>query len=81
MDWDTGAPKPNRLDGWIVQFGGFGTDPVVHPLKVKVWALCLPDTSIPVVQTYLERLTRRPTHVRRRAPRTTVRGAFAFSRP
>ena len=22
MDWATNAPKPDRLDGWIVQFGG-----------------------------------------------------------
>src|SRR3954452_13073648 len=22
MDWSTNAPKANRLDGWIVQFGG-----------------------------------------------------------
>jgi hypothetical protein len=53
MDWSTNSPKPNRLDGWIVQFGGnAGATSDKDPLKVKVWALCVPDTSIPVVQTY-----------------------------
>jgi hypothetical protein len=53
MDWSTNSPKANRLDGWIVQFGGnAGATSDKDPLKVKVWALCVPDTSIPVVQTY-----------------------------
>jgi hypothetical protein len=53
MDWSTNAPKPNRLDGWIVQFGGnAGTTSDKAPEKVKVWALCVPNTSIPVHQTY-----------------------------
>lgn len=51
MDWGTMTPKPNRLDGWIVQFDGLVAEP---PYKVKVWALCVPRTDIPVVQTYLE---------------------------
>ena len=55
MDWSTNSPKPNRLDGWIVQFGGnAGATSDKDPLKVKVWALCVSDTSIPVVQTYSE---------------------------
>jgi hypothetical protein len=55
MDWSTNSPKANRLDGWIVQFGGnAGATSDKDPLKVKVWALCVPDTSIPVVQTYSE---------------------------
>jgi hypothetical protein len=50
MDWSTNTPKADRLDGWIVQFGGSaGT---VAPEKVKVWALCVPTTDIPVVQTF-----------------------------
>ena len=55
MDWSTNSPKPNRLDGWIVQFGGnAGATSDKDPVKVKVWALCVPDTSLPVVQTYSE---------------------------
>jgi hypothetical protein len=50
MDWSTSTPKANRLDGWIVQFGGGA----VAPEKAKVWALCVPGASIPVEQTYLE---------------------------
>jgi len=53
MDWNTNAPKPNRLDGWIVQFGGnAGATADKDPQKVKVWALCVPNTSIPVRQTF-----------------------------
>ena len=53
MDWSTNSPKPNRLDGWIVQFGGnAGATSDKDPVKVKVWALCVPDTSVPVTQTY-----------------------------
>jgi hypothetical protein len=48
MDWTTNAPKPGRLDGWVVQFGGGAT----APEKVKVWALCVPGLTLPVVQTY-----------------------------
>jgi hypothetical protein len=53
MDWTTNAPKPNRLDGWIVQFGGnAGATSDKDPEKIKVWALCVPGDSIPVNQTY-----------------------------
>ncbi len=53
MDWATNSPKPNRLDGWIVQFGGnAGATSDKAPEKVKVWALCVPGASIPVNQTF-----------------------------
>lgn len=52
MDWSTQAPKADRLDGWIVQFGG--TAGSVSPEKTKIWALCVPGADIPVVQTYIE---------------------------
>ncbi len=53
MDWATNAPRPGRLDGWIVQFGGnAGATSDKTPEKVKVWALCVPGASIPVNQTY-----------------------------
>ena len=53
MDWSTNAPTPNRLDGWIVQFGGTaGATPDKAPEKVKIWALCVPGADIPVNQTY-----------------------------
>jgi hypothetical protein len=55
MDWSTNTPRPDRLDGWIVQFGGnAGATSDKDPVKVKVWALCVPDTSIPVTQTYTQ---------------------------
>jgi hypothetical protein len=49
MDWSTNTPKPNRLDGWIVQMAnGTGQDK-----PMKVWALCVPVSndggSVPVV--------------------------------
>jgi Collagen triple helix repeat (20 copies) len=49
MDWNTNTPKPNRLDGWIVQMAnGTGQDK-----PMKVWALCVPMSndggSVPVV--------------------------------
>ncbi len=47
MDWSTGTPKPGRLDGWIVLGNGQYTD------NLKVWALCLPTSSIPVHQVDL----------------------------
>lgn len=50
MDWTTNTPKPNRLDGWVIQFGGGA----IAPEKVKVWALCVPGLSVPVVQTYVQ---------------------------
>lgn len=55
MDWTTNAPKANRLDGWIVQFGGnAGTVSDKDPLKVKVYALCVPGLTTAVTQTYLQ---------------------------
>lgn len=58
MDWSTNSPKPNRLDGWIVQFGGnaqqAGQPDDRWPEKVKVWALCVPNLTIPVIQTYTQ---------------------------
>lgn len=51
MDWTTNTPMPNRLDGWIVQFASQNGN---APQKVKVWALCVPNLNIPVVQTYTE---------------------------
>lgn len=42
MDWSTNQPKPDRLDGWIVNFGAGG-----QPVDVlRVWALCVPNASI-----------------------------------
>jgi len=47
MDWSTNQPKPNRLDGWIVNFGSGG-----QPVDVlRVWALCVPNTGITVQVT------------------------------
>jgi hypothetical protein len=55
MDWSTNSPKPERLDGWIVQFGGnAGQTSDKSPEKVKIWALCVPDLDIPVEQTFTE---------------------------
>ncbi|MFL6059718.1 MAG: hypothetical protein ACJ72E_00705 [Marmoricola sp.] len=53
MNWSASpaAPFADRLDGWIVQFGGSAGQ---NPLKTKVWALCVPGASIPVDQTYTE---------------------------
>lgn len=53
MDWSTNAPKPHRLDGWIVQFGGnAGETSDKAPEKVKVFALCVPSAPILVEETY-----------------------------
>jgi hypothetical protein len=54
MDWSTGAPKADRLDGWIVQFGGNAGITANDPSKVKVWALCVPNLVVPVEQTYTQ---------------------------
>ena len=51
MDWSTNTPKPNRLDGWIVQFASQSGS---APEKVKVWALCVPGLNVPVNQTYTQ---------------------------
>ena len=42
MNWDTGEPRPGRLDGWIILGNGEYTE------TLTVWALCVPTTSIPV---------------------------------
>jgi hypothetical protein len=42
MDWATGEPKADRLDGWIVLGNGKHTD------TLKVWALCVPSNDIAV---------------------------------
>lgn len=51
MDFAANPPVPraDRLDGWIVQFGGVNEKP---PLKTKIWALCVPGATIPVEETY-----------------------------
>lgn len=55
MDWSTNTPKANRLDGWIVQFGGnAGTVSDKAPEKVKVYALCVPNLTVPVETTYTQ---------------------------
>jgi hypothetical protein len=46
MDWSTNTPKPNRLDGWIVNFGN-GAAPSAGNGSLQIWALCVPTTSIP----------------------------------
>jgi hypothetical protein len=43
MDWNTNTPKPNRLDGWVVQFAGQGSQ---HADGVSVWALCVPKANV-----------------------------------
>ncbi len=50
MDWSTNSPLANRLDGWVVQFAG--TSANRGPRARKVWALCLPTTNVPVVETF-----------------------------
>ena len=48
MDWDTGQPKADRLDGWIVLGSGGWSE------TLKVWTLCVPTTSIPVQVTDID---------------------------
>jgi hypothetical protein len=53
MDWSTNTPRPERLDGWIVQFGGnAGATSDRAPEKVRVWALCVPDVDIDTEETF-----------------------------
>jgi hypothetical protein len=53
MDWSTNTPREGRLDGWIVQFGGnAGAVSDKNPEKAVIWALCLPEATIPVEQTF-----------------------------
>jgi hypothetical protein len=55
MNYTTNTPRPNRLDGWIIQFGGnAGATSDNPPLRVNVWALCVPGTTIPVTTTYTQ---------------------------
>ena len=42
MNWETGEPKPGRLDGWIILGNGKHTD------NLRVWALCVPNNAIEV---------------------------------
>ena len=51
MDWSTNTPKPDRLDGWIVQFG---TQNGSAPNYVDVYALCVPGAGITSKTTYTE---------------------------
>jgi hypothetical protein len=51
MNWGTNTPKPDRLDGWIVQFA---SQTGSAPEKVKVWALCVPGLPVPANQTYTQ---------------------------
>lgn len=48
MDWDTGLPKANRLDGWIILGNGKYTS------TLKVWALCVPTTDIAVQEVTID---------------------------
>ncbi|MEZ5094638.1 hypothetical protein [Nocardioides sp.] len=55
MDWSTNSPRPDRLDGWVVQFGGnAGMTSDKAPAKAKVWALCVSGLEVPVEQTYTQ---------------------------
>jgi hypothetical protein len=55
MDWSTNTSLADRLDGWIVQFGGnAGTVSDKDPLKVKIYALCVPGLDIPSIQMYTQ---------------------------
>jgi hypothetical protein len=51
MNWDTNTPRPDRLDGWVVQFASQNSS---APEKVKVWALCVPGLHVPVNQTFTQ---------------------------
>jgi hypothetical protein len=48
MNWDTNTPKPGRLDGWIVAGN------TINTTDLRVWALCVPRTSIKVQQVDLD---------------------------
>ena len=65
MDWDgpdnvsgtadDNTPFPNRLDGWIFQFGGnSSTTSLGDPKFVTLKTLCVPGADIPVVKTFVE---------------------------
>jgi hypothetical protein len=48
MDWngDAAAPKPDRLDGWVVRFGS-----QVMDTPINVWAVCMKRSDDVQVQT------------------------------
>jgi hypothetical protein len=48
MDWSKNLPYPNRLDGWVVYFGNGAAPSAANGGTLKIWALCVPNTSIPV---------------------------------
>ncbi|MEQ6902631.1 hypothetical protein [Nocardioides sp. YIM 152588] len=53
MDWSTNTPREDRLDGWIVQFGGnAGATSDVSPENVKIWTLCVPGADVVAEETY-----------------------------
>lgn len=55
MDWSTNTPKADRLDGWIVQFGGnAGAVSDKSPEKVNVWAFCVPGAQVTTQTTYVQ---------------------------
>jgi hypothetical protein len=49
MNWDTFTPKANRLDGWIVRFGGNPDTQSVA--QVNIWAFCVKRPADLTVQT------------------------------
>jgi hypothetical protein len=49
MDWSTFSPKSNRLDGWVVRFGGNPDTQSVA--QVNVWAVCVKRPADLKVQT------------------------------
>lgn len=51
MDWSINKPYPNRLDGWIIQFASQNGS---SPLKVTVYAYCVPGLPGGVTNTYTE---------------------------
>jgi hypothetical protein len=48
MDWSTNTPKPNRLDGWVIQFAGAAGQ---QDKSLSVWALCVPKGNVGSVVT------------------------------
>ena len=53
MDWTAGAPKPDRLDGWIVQFGGnAGATSDKAPRRSRSGRFACPVPAFPVNQTF-----------------------------
>lgn len=43
MDWNTNTPKPDRLDGWVIQFAGSAGQ---QDKAIEVWALCVPKANV-----------------------------------